>query len=355
MIDKLNCAVIGTRFAARTILPAISKIGHVNIKYLIGGENKAKTKEIAESYHINNYELSFEEILIDEGLDAVFIATPHDLHYSMLKKAIEKNLIIFIEKPLANNIEEIDEIISLSKRNDQVMLVTHQLPYYPVFTNMKEKLDLLGEVYYINIQYQTNRLTNINQWNWCLDSERGGGMLLAMGSHIISLLHYFFGRDFNYSHLHSYMDNNVEKVKAMVDTEVYKTSDAESTFEFQFMLNESIRANVLCVGTGYDEDSLRIKIMGSSGEMNFSSNEIAKIIYKDLDNKLVDELLDSNVDKGKSIWKVGYDHFINEVLSKINLKGELYADERNTPFEVYKQQFLFLETVRKQKNQTFPI
>ncbi|MWV47159.1 hypothetical protein GRF59_26545 [Paenibacillus sp. HJL G12] len=339
MKKQLNCAVIGTRFAARTILPAITGLHNVNIKYLCGGEDKQKTREIAEAYNIKNYEFTFDEIINDMDLDAIFIATPHHLHYKMLKKALTTNFAIFIEKPIANSVEEIDEILKLSYGKEQVMLVTHQLPYYPVFSKIKEKLNLLGEIYYVNIQFQTNRLTNLKQWNWSLDSKHGGGMLLAMGSHILSLLRYFFGDSTTYSNLQSYQDNNVLAEKG---EEINKISDAESLFEFQCLLNKNIRTNVLCIGTGHREDFLSLQILGTDGEIYYKSNGVAQIIYKD--SKV--ESLDYDLDKERSIWKVGYEYYINEVLKNIEMKEKLYEDVRNTPFEVYKKQFLFLEKIK---------
>ncbi|RRD40342.1 gfo/Idh/MocA family oxidoreductase [Leptotrichia sp. OH3620_COT-345] len=331
MKKKINCAVIGTRFGARTILPVIFKIKCLNIKYLCGGKDKEKTKVIANKYLIENYECSFDDIINDNELKIIFIASPHQFHYEMIKKSIKKKLIILTEKPLGINEFEVNEIIRLKNHNNNLMLVNHQLNYYPVFNKIKDKINLLGKLYYMKIYYQTNRLTYLDKSNWTLDSKKGGGLYLAMGSHILSLLSFLFS-------------DNIKIINSYCDS--FELNYAETLFEFQAFIN-NLRINTTCIGTSYNEDYLEIKIFGELGEVNFKSNLEATLTYLS-DKKLKKENLYKGINKNISIWKLSFENYLFEIINNLNNKDYIYNDQRNTSFEKFQKQFMLLKKLEKE-------
>lgn len=331
MKEKINCAIIGTRFGVRTILPAVLKVKCLNIKYLCGGKDKEKTRMIAQKYSIKNFGYTYEDIINDNEIKIVFVATPHVFHYEMIKKAIQKEKIVLTEKPLGIDEFEVNDIVELAKKSNKLMLVNHQLNYYPVFNKIKEKLNLLGEVYYMKIYYQTNRLTYLNEENWTLDSKKGGGLYLAIGSHILSLLSFLFNNDLEVTS--SYYDN-------------FKSGCAETLFEFQGFIN-SLKINVMCVGTAYSDDYLEIKIFGKLGEINFKSNSEAVLIYLNKEKEIEKEDLYEDVDKSVSIWKLSFENYLFKIINDIKNENNIYNDKRNTSFEEYQKQFILLKKLKK--------
>ncbi len=93
----------------------------------------------------------FSEVLNDSTVDAVAIATPAELHYSMVKEAIIAGKHVFVEKPLALHIEEGKELVALSKKYNKILMVGHLLQYHPAVTKLREMIDNgeLGKLYYI--------------------------------------------------------------------------------------------------------------------------------------------------------------------------------------------------------------
>jgi len=128
-------------------------------------------------------------------LDGIIISNPTSLHIKTMKKALEKKIPIFVEKPLANNISEIKELkdYDLSK-----VLVGFNLRYDDLINTVKNYLDSgkLGKIYKAHLycgQY-------LPLWHPYADyrneyyarKELGGGVLRTL-SHEIDIMHYLFG------------------------------------------------------------------------------------------------------------------------------------------------------------------
>ena len=88
---------------------------------------------------------SFDEMLSDEALDAVVIATPVPTHYALAKQALEAGKHVFVEKPPAMRAAEMDELVSLAAAKDLVLMPGHLLLYHPGVLKLKE-LIVAGEL-----------------------------------------------------------------------------------------------------------------------------------------------------------------------------------------------------------------
>ena len=91
---------------------------------------------------------SFEELLADEDVDAVVVATPVPTHYELAKQALQAGKHVFVEKPPAMRGEEMEELVSLAKEGDRVLMPGHLLLYHPGLRMVKQLVDsgALGEV-----------------------------------------------------------------------------------------------------------------------------------------------------------------------------------------------------------------
>ncbi len=80
----------------------------------------------------------FAEMLADETLDAVVIATPVPTHYALAKQALEAGKHVFVEKPPAMRAVEIDELVQLADDGNRVLMPGHLLLYHPAVLKLKE-------------------------------------------------------------------------------------------------------------------------------------------------------------------------------------------------------------------------
>jgi predicted dehydrogenase len=90
----------------------------------------------------------FADLLADDSLEAVVIATPVPTHYALAKEALEAGKHVFVEKPPAMRAAEMDELVALADARDLVLMPGHLLLYHPGVLKVKELIDKgdLGEV-----------------------------------------------------------------------------------------------------------------------------------------------------------------------------------------------------------------
>ncbi|MFL5964593.1 MAG: Gfo/Idh/MocA family protein [Gaiellaceae bacterium] len=91
---------------------------------------------------------SFDDLLADDALEAVVIATPVPTHYALAKQALEAGKHVFVEKPPAMRAVEMDELVSLAVDKDRVLMPGHLLLYHPGVLKVKDLIDRgeLGDV-----------------------------------------------------------------------------------------------------------------------------------------------------------------------------------------------------------------
>lgn len=99
---------------------------------------------------------NFNDLLQDEEIRAIVIATPAISHYLMTRMALEASKHVLVEKPLALNVSEGEELVRLAQEQGRVLMVGHILQYHPAITELK---DLIGKGELGKIQYiYSNRL-----------------------------------------------------------------------------------------------------------------------------------------------------------------------------------------------------
>ena len=81
---------------------------------------------------------SFDEMLRYEDFDAVFICVHVDLHYELARKALLCGKHVFLEKPFTLDIKQAEELISLSKKKETILMVGHVVRFMPAYRKLKE-------------------------------------------------------------------------------------------------------------------------------------------------------------------------------------------------------------------------
>jgi len=96
----------------------------------------------------------FDELLADESLDAVAIATPVPTHVAMAERAIEAGKHCFVEKPLAQSGADAERVVALAEQRGLVLMVGHLLQFHPGVDALRALISSgeLGELHYIYSQ-----------------------------------------------------------------------------------------------------------------------------------------------------------------------------------------------------------
>lgn len=167
-----------------------------NIKIVAGTDaNITKAQKIAGKNHAYT---DVQKMFDNEDIDAVYIATPHNLHKLNIKQAFENNKHAFCEKPVASTLEDAREINKLDKKYPSLKLgFNYQYRYDKNAKNLIEGLNnnILGDIYYFNCNiYFSRDLDYFNKGDWrTKKSSAGGGTLMMHGSHIMDILIWALG------------------------------------------------------------------------------------------------------------------------------------------------------------------
>jgi predicted dehydrogenase len=98
----------------------------------------AHLQPLAERYPHARATNAFDDMLADDALDAVVIATPVPTHYALAKQALEASKHVFVEKPPAMRAAEMDELVQLAADGDRVLMPGHLLLYHPAVLKLKQ-------------------------------------------------------------------------------------------------------------------------------------------------------------------------------------------------------------------------
>ena len=141
---------------------------------------------IAARYPHARATVDFDEVLADDSVDAVVIATPVPTHYALAKQALEAGKHVFVEKPPAMRAVEMDELVEVAAARDRVLMPGHLLLYHPGVIKVKE-LIASGELGDVLCVYGNRVNLGIVRSN--------ENALWSLGVHDLSVILYFLDED----------------------------------------------------------------------------------------------------------------------------------------------------------------
>ena len=144
-----------------------------------------KEFDVKHIYH------TIDEMLEDSNIDIVYIATPHNLHYGEMMKALDAGKHVFVEKSITVNDQQLEEAVSLAQEKGLVIMDGVTLFHMPVFKKVKEIVESgsLGPVKMIQVNFGSCKEYDIN--NRFFSKELAGGALLDIGVYAVSFARYF--------------------------------------------------------------------------------------------------------------------------------------------------------------------
>ena len=176
-------------FTSGTLLPALCKTS-ARIKS-ISSSNGLSSHNLAEKFKIEVNTTDYNSILQDDEIDTVIISTPHNSHGELVLKSLENGKNVFVEKPLALSLNEIDKIKQFYENSEVEnlpnLMVGFNRRFSPLSTNLEEMLKknsgTKAIVYTVNSGH-------IPMEHWIQDREVGGQRLIGEGCHFVDYLRF---------------------------------------------------------------------------------------------------------------------------------------------------------------------
>lgn len=322
--DKISLSLIGAgNYTKGKLLPLLKSEPNLDFNGIItnSGSNSLFIKDKYKfAFNTNNV-----EELLDETTNAIMITTLHNTHAIFVIKSLSKNKHVYVEKPLALNIDELKEINSTYKKNDGSLIVG----FNRNFSLLTEKvLSLFKDIEKKIINIRVNA-GEIDKDHWTQNPKVGGGRLIGEGCHFISLASFIASSNISKVYTNSINSKN---------SEIMCNDNFNISLKFE---NGSI-ANIVYTSDGstaVEKEYVEV----------FGGGRSAKIIdFQELDlfenNKRIFNKKYSTQDKGQktmiSNWlnniksgktTMNYEHIINTSLSTILSVESLITGE---PLEV---------------------
>jgi len=114
--------------------------------------DRTRLERIAQRYPVAATTADFQDILDDESIEAVVIATPLSTHFPLAERALLAGKNIFVELPFARNDVQAQKLIAIAQERNLVVTVGHTFEFSPAVVKIQEMIESgeLGDVYYIS-------------------------------------------------------------------------------------------------------------------------------------------------------------------------------------------------------------
>jgi UDP-2-acetamido-3-amino-2,3-dideoxy-glucuronate N-acetyltransferase len=143
-----NVAVVGSGYWGKNLVRNFFDLG---VLRTVCDGNSAVEASVRAKYPQVAYWEHYADVLLDDNIRGVVLATPAVMHYDMAKRALLAGKDVFVEKPLALQVAEGEELLELAAKFGRILMVGHILQYHPAVRKLKELIDggNLGRVEYI--------------------------------------------------------------------------------------------------------------------------------------------------------------------------------------------------------------
>lgn len=183
---KVKWGVLSTaNIGIQKVLPAMQK-GEFTTIEAIGSANREKAESAAKHLGIPKVYSSYEEVLSDPEIEAVYIPLPNNLHVDWTIKALEAGKHVLCEKPISMDLEEAIVLQQFAEKYPNLKIAeAFMYKFHPQWIKAKEIVDSgkLGEIKSIHSHFLYN---NVNPDNIRNKKENGGGGLMDIGCYCIS-------------------------------------------------------------------------------------------------------------------------------------------------------------------------
>lgn len=189
---KIRYAVVGLGWIAQeVILPGFQGAKNSELAAFVT-DDAEKAKELGDKYNVSefvDYD-GYDDLLRNGKIDAVYITLPNHLHKDYTVRAAEAGIHVLCEKPMANNVEECEDMIRATEQNNVKLMIAYRLHFEPA--NLKAiEVAQSGDLGDLRI-FSSVFSQQVPEGNVRLKKSAGGGPLMDMGVYPINASRYLF-------------------------------------------------------------------------------------------------------------------------------------------------------------------
>ncbi len=241
MNDKIRFGVIGcSTIAERSIIPALIEAKNAELEF-VGSRSKEKAKKIADKFGCKKFG-NYEELLVDEDIDAVYISLPIGLHEEWCLKSAFVKKHILCEKSFSTSFNSTKKILDVCKTNNVRVMEGLMVRFHPRTQKILEmiKNETIGNIFSFsgNYGFPPVALDNIRY-----NKSLGGGVLNETGCYPIFMCRTIFNEEPTGVYSNIYFDKHMQvdiKGHALLIFEDSKIGQTSFSFDSFYQANYKI-------------------------------------------------------------------------------------------------------------------
>lgn len=298
-MDKVRVGVVGLGWVAQVVhLPILAKLPEAVIVAACD-RDKSRGRLVAEKFAIKSLYSDIKQMLEQEQLDAVIVATPTDSHKEMALAALNAGKDVLVEKPIARKYDEACAIAEAVKQTKRKLMVGMNHRFRPDTMILKSFLEgkELGKVFYAKTGWLRRKS---NDSAWLTQKEKsGGGVFIDLGIVMLDMAFWMMGFP------------DVKRVSAMnfyhTTKQVEDTACATIT-----MKNGSLIAVEVSWSMHVADDAYYCNIFGTDGTASLNPFRINKELHGNVVN-----LAPARLDPPQHLFKRSYENELKHFLGAV--------------------------------------
>lgn len=186
---KLNWGIIGTGWIAHEMGEALNVVnGEI---YAVCSSTMERAQEYAQEFNVLRAYPNADELIADDNVDIIYIATPHNLHYHFMLQALKGGKHVFCEKAITVNSRQLEECVAIAKEKNLVICDGVTLLHMPLYKKLKRMVEdgAIGEVKMVQVNFGSCKEYDVK--NRFFSKDLAGGALLDIGVYATSFARYF--------------------------------------------------------------------------------------------------------------------------------------------------------------------
>jgi predicted dehydrogenase len=195
----LRFGLAGTGVGASSVAQAIEsamKSSPIELSSVYS-RSLSKAEDFGKQHSIRSYFSDYEKMIKESGIDAVIICSPHYTHYDLARIALENDLHVLVDKPIALSLRDADDIIRTAKKRNRRLGVIFQSRFAQDVQETRKLVQegKIGKVLFGNVSvlwYRSQEYYANSSWRGRWSTE-GGGVLINQAIHTIDLLLWTLG------------------------------------------------------------------------------------------------------------------------------------------------------------------
>eukprot|EP01103_Thecamoeba_quadrilineata_P015078 TRINITY_DN4655_c0_g1_i1.p1 TRINITY_DN4655_c0_g1~~TRINITY_DN4655_c0_g1_i1.p1 ORF type:complete len:358 (-),score=64.77 TRINITY_DN4655_c0_g1_i1:3-1076(-) len=304
------------RITPRAIITPASLLSSITVE-AVASRSLEKAKEFALKHNIPRYYGTYDELLDDNNIDAIYIPLPNSLHCEWTIKALQKGKHVLCEKPLASNAEEAQLMVDEAKKTNKILVEAAHYRYHPLAKRVQEILDSgeIGKVTHCKATFCLASYLSLFVSEAKADDIRfqydlAGGILMDAGFYPVNVVRWIMGK---------------EPVEVTSAKPTLMSPQVDSGMEASFKFDDGSTAQIVCNfrdPSFFPFDS-SFEVQGELGTIN-CFNFLAPSFYHSLTITTKEKRTEKVYGAGHSTYYYQLEAFISEIQggTKCETSGE---------------------------------